>query len=54
MNPFTNRGLVTDLADFIGRREQMVEIYTRLDKMESTSIVGEGRIGKSSLRHNSH
>ncbi len=49
MNPFTNRGMVTDPADFIGRAEQMEEICTRLDKMESTSIVGERRIGKSSL-----
>ena len=48
-NPFTNRGMVTDPADFIGRAEQMEEICTRLDKMESTSIVGERRIGKSSL-----
>lgn len=49
MNPFTNRGMVTDPADFIGRAEQMEEICSRLDKMESTSIVGERRIGKSSL-----
>ncbi|MEP7337968.1 MAG: hypothetical protein ABI977_09515 [Acidobacteriota bacterium] len=44
-NPFTNRGMVTDPADFIGRAEQMEEICTRLHKMESTSIVGERRIG---------
>lgn len=49
MNPFTNRGMVTDPADFIGRAEQMEEICTRLNKMESTSVVGERRIGKSSL-----
>lgn len=41
--------MVTDPADFIGRAEQMEEICSRLDKMESTSIVGERRIGKSSL-----
>lgn len=51
MNPFTNRGMVTDPADFIGRAEQMEEICTRLHKMESTSIVGERRIGKASLLH---
>lgn len=41
--------MVTDPADFIGRAEQREEICTRLDKMESASIVGERRIGKSSL-----
>lgn len=51
MNPFTNRGMVTDPADIIGRAEQMEEICTRLDKMKSTSIVGERRIGKSPLPH---
>ncbi|HMV47607.1 MAG TPA: hypothetical protein PLD20_02845 [Blastocatellia bacterium] len=49
MNPFTNRGIVTDPADFTGRAEQMEEICTRLAKMESTSISSERNIGKSSL-----
>jgi hypothetical protein len=30
MNPFTNRGVITNEADFIGREEQLGEIIERL------------------------
>lgn len=51
-NPFTNRGVITDPADFFGRKDQVNEIITRLRAMQSTSVVGERRIGKSSLLYN--
>jgi len=49
MNPFTNRGVITNEADFIGREEQLGEIIERLRTLQSSSVVGERRIGKSSL-----
>jgi len=48
-NPFTNRGVITDPGDFIGREAQLAEIIARLRGMQSVSVVGERRIGKSSL-----
>jgi AAA+ ATPase superfamily predicted ATPase len=48
-NPFCNRGVITDPDDFFGRENQIAEIITRLGTMQSTSVVGERRIGKSSL-----
>ena len=48
-NPFNNRGMITNLDDFFGRKEQIREITTRLRAMQSSSVVGERRIGKSSL-----
>ncbi len=48
-NPFCNRGVITDPDDFFGRESQITEIITRLGTMQSTSVVGELRIGKSSL-----
>lgn len=48
-NPFCNRGVITDPDDFFGRETQIAEIITRLATMQSTSVVGERRIGKSSL-----
>jgi hypothetical protein len=52
INPFTNRGMITDEAEFFGREGQSTEILTRLKGMQSTSVVGERRIGKSSLLYN--
>jgi len=49
LNPFLNRGLITDPDDFFGRKEQLSEIFTRLQGMQSCSVVGERGIGKSSL-----
>jgi len=48
-NPFCNRGVITDPDDFFGREDQIAEIITRLATLQSTSVVGERRIGKSSL-----
>jgi hypothetical protein len=35
--------------DFFGRQKQIEKIITRLRKMQSTAVIGERRIGKSSL-----
>lgn len=48
-NPFTCRGRIEDPALFWGRSEEIRDIKTRLATMQSVSIVGERRIGKSSL-----
>lgn len=48
-NPFINRGVITNPDDFFGRETQINEILTRLRSMQSSAVVGERRIGKSSL-----
>lgn len=48
-NPYIVGGMVTDSQMFFGRREEMRILRTRLAKMQSTSVVGMRRIGKSSL-----
>ena len=48
-NPFVNRGIITDPTEFFGRREQLSDILSRLGGMQSCSVVGERRSGKSSL-----
>jgi len=49
LNPFINRGVITNPEDFFGREQEISEIITRLGAMQSSSLVGERRIGKSSL-----
>jgi len=48
-NPFTERGVIRDLKRFFGRRRELKQIFERLAAMQSVSIIGERRIGKSSL-----
>lgn len=48
-NPFTNRGPVTNAEDFFGRKDEVATILARLQSLQCVSIVGERRIGKSSL-----
>ncbi|OGG50687.1 MAG: hypothetical protein A3F84_09665 [Candidatus Handelsmanbacteria bacterium RIFCSPLOWO2_12_FULL_64_10] len=48
-NPFTQRGMIRDPGQFFGRRTELNHIFDRLRKMQSVSVVGERRIGKSSL-----
>ncbi|MGH9844144.1 MAG: AAA family ATPase [Blastocatellia bacterium] len=48
-NPFTNRGPVTNPEDFFGRKDELETVLSRLRTMQCVSIVGERRIGKSSL-----
>jgi AAA+ ATPase superfamily predicted ATPase len=51
MNPYFNRGAITDPAYFFGRKELLNHIYGALNvpKPMNISIKGERRIGKSSL-----
>lgn len=48
-NPYTNRGMVRDPAMFFGRTKELTRIYALLGNIQSVSIVGDRRIGKSSL-----
>jgi len=46
---FTIGPYITDPQKFFGREEELRAILNRLKSMQSTSVVGERRIGKSSL-----
>jgi serine/threonine protein kinase len=50
-NPYLNRVMIKNPADFFGREREIRKIYSRLDAPhpQSISIVGDRRIGKSSL-----
>jgi AAA+ ATPase superfamily predicted ATPase len=50
-NPYLNRVMIKNPADFFGREREVRKIYSRLDAPhpQSMSIVGERRVGKSSL-----
>lgn len=48
-NPFTVRGMIQNPNEFIGRKAEISHIVARLKTMQSCSVVGERRIGKSSL-----
>ena len=49
LNPYSYGPMVTDPKMFFGREEELRTLYTRLRTMQSTSVVGLRRIGKSSL-----
>ncbi|MGB8983927.1 MAG: TIR domain-containing protein [Anaerolineales bacterium] len=49
MNPFTCRGMIKDPGLFSGRTEELENIKNLLLTMQSCSVVGPRRIGKSSL-----
>ncbi len=50
-NPYLNRVAIRDPAQFYGRRREVARIFSRLgaDRPQSIAVVGERRIGKSSL-----
>lgn len=50
-NPYLNRTMIRDRRFFFGRKKEIATIYSRLGaaRPQSVSIVGERRIGKSSL-----
>ena len=52
-NPYLNRVMIRQTADFFGRRREVSKIFARIGaaRPQSVSIVGERRIGKSSLLH---
>ncbi|MDA2923190.1 protein kinase [Acidobacteria bacterium AH-259-L09] len=51
MNPYLNRVMIQDPEQFYGRRREVARILSRIgtDRPQSVSVVGERRIGKSSL-----
>lgn len=48
-NPFIDRTVIWDPKRFFGREREVEQIFERLKAMQSVSVVGERRIGKSSL-----
>jgi serine/threonine protein kinase/AAA+ ATPase superfamily predicted ATPase len=50
-NPYMNRVMIQDIEEFYGRRNEVEKIYSRVgsSRPQSISLVGERRIGKSSL-----
>lgn len=52
-NPYLNRVAIRDPAQFYGRRREVTKAFARLGapRPQSISIVGDRRIGKSSLLH---
>jgi serine/threonine-protein kinase len=50
-NPYMNRVMIQDIDEFYGRNNEIEKIYSRIgsSRPQSISIVGERRIGKSSL-----
>ena len=51
MNPYLNRVMIQDAKHFFGRRRELSRIFSRIgvERPQSVSVVGERRIGKSSL-----
>jgi len=50
INPYRERGMILDSEErFFGRRRELREVFSRLATMQSVSIIGERRIGKSSF-----
>jgi len=50
-NPYLNRTAIKDARNFFGRRREIATIFSRInaDDPQSVSIIGERKIGKSSL-----
>jgi serine/threonine protein kinase len=50
-NPYLNRVMIRDVSEFYGRRREVAKIFARIgaSRPQSVAIVGERRIGKSSL-----
>ncbi|MFB3883284.1 MAG: AAA family ATPase [Armatimonadota bacterium] len=53
-NPFHWRGTVTEADAFIGRERELASIFARLQSLGCVSVVGERRIGKSSLAYQAY
>jgi len=48
-NPFSERGMISDSARFFGRQRELREIFGLLGTAQNVSVVGDSKIGKSSL-----
>lgn len=53
-NPYVHRGMISDPEAFFGRQKELARLYALLAEMQSVSVVGERRIGKSSLLYCAH
>ena len=53
LNPYLNRVAIKDPAQFFGRSREVSKIFSRIgaSRPQSISVVGDRRIGKSSLLH---
>jgi AAA+ ATPase superfamily predicted ATPase len=49
MNPYLNKGMITNPEEFYGREEEIENIYERITTSQNTFIVGARGLGKSSL-----
>ncbi len=50
INPYRERGMVLDPEErFFGRKRELREVFSRLATMQSVSVIGQRRIGKSSF-----
>ena len=51
VNPYTNRLMIRNADDFIGREAEIEKVFSRVGAThpQSVSVIGERRIGKSSL-----
>lgn len=49
INPYTNRKMIADPTDFFGRTSLLAEIFNYISTSQSVSIIGERRLGKSSI-----
>jgi DNA-binding CsgD family transcriptional regulator len=51
LNPFTFGNPITDARRFVGRQREVAQLFSRLRNVEfeSSSLVGERRVGKTSL-----
>jgi hypothetical protein len=50
-NPYQTGGRLRDPRHFVGRESELRQILSRVANMDSVSVVGPRRIGKSSLLH---
>lgn len=48
-NPFTNRSMIKQENEFVGRERELTDILARIRNGNPVSVIGERRIGKSSL-----
>lgn len=48
-NPFTHRGPIRQAEDFFGREREISRAFALLGNMQNVAIIGQRRIGKSSL-----
>jgi len=50
-NPYMNRVMIRNVEEFFGREQEIRKIFSRIgsDRPQSISLVGERRIGKSSI-----